>query len=160
MAACAIAKTNADEFIEVDAAGLARDSKKKARVLYQWLDANYAQGSKSIKTLKDSINDSNAHASLIYATNVFEAGRKQHTVRFFDFEDKFVVQSELWKIGSAAIRLVDLFFGVNLDHHGFVPCDDFDAQFKVLIERDKRLQSEVMASERYQGIMNGAAKNP
>jgi chromosome segregation ATPase len=52
--------------------------------MYSWLDQNYSQGSKSLKQMKDHINESCAHANIVYAENNFNP--TDFSFSFFDQE--------------------------------------------------------------------------
>jgi hypothetical protein len=115
-AAYAIADPDIRGFADIDAFGI-MDTSNKLPTYYTWLNRNYPDASKDIKDIKDQINDQNAHANIISAHATFHADPAADVadVPFFDVEDQYSVQTDLWRISRAAITLMDLFYGITKD---------------------------------------------
>jgi hypothetical protein len=86
-------------------------SQELAKKRYEWLGNNYPDSSKWIKDTKDQINDQMAHANIVSADATFRVGQTPDVVDlpFFDAEDKYIVQNDLWLISNVAIKLMGLF---------------------------------------------------
>jgi len=56
-----------------------------------------------------------AHANIVSADSMFRVGQMPDVadLPFFDAEDQYIVQNDLWQIGSAAITLIGLFYLVK-----------------------------------------------
>jgi hypothetical protein len=116
-AAYAIANPNVQGFADIDAFGIMDPSKKLAIKRYRWLDKYYPDRSKWIADTKGRINEQTAHANIVSADATFRAGQTADIVDlpFFDAEDEYFVQADLWFISGVAIRLMDLFYKVTED---------------------------------------------
>lgn len=153
LAACAIAKPDPYEFITVDANGFVTQPKKQIAKLYAWLDQKYPAGSKQLKDIKDQINGTIAHASLIIAASNVESQVGQHLAPFFDRDNDFHVKTDLWRIGQVALAILDLYFGVNLDHRAIKFVPDFESQIRSLDGQSRSLRDEMMATDAYKQAM-------
>jgi hypothetical protein len=113
-AAYAIANPDFRGFADIDAFGI-MDTSKKLSKQYKWLKDHYPEASKDIEDIKKQINDQNAHANIISAHATFLADPATDVVAlpFFDAEDEHIVQTDLWRIGRAAITLMELFYGIT-----------------------------------------------
>jgi hypothetical protein len=99
--------------------------------------------------MKDAINETTAHANLVYTGANFEVVDDAVSSPFFDFEDDYAVKSDLWRVGNIAISLLDLFYGVNKSIGSIKFVDDFSQSFGVLVERSNALRTEMMATDRF-----------
>jgi len=56
-----------------------------------------------------------AHANIVSADATFRVGQTPDVIDlpFFDAEDEYIVQTDLWQIGSVAIKLMGLFYLVK-----------------------------------------------
>jgi hypothetical protein len=114
-AAYAIANPDVRDFVDIDAFNIMDPSQKMTKKRYTWLDENYPAGSKRITDIKGQINNQDAHANIISADATYRAGQTAAgaDLPFFDIEDEHFVKADLWRISSAAITLMDLFYGVT-----------------------------------------------
>jgi len=157
-AAFAIANTDPGLFVTEDRQGLLNSSQKLSGNVYKWLDQNYPTGSKSLKGLKDNINASTAHANLVYTGSNYEVVADGVSSPFFDFEDAYFVKIDLWRIGSIAVTLLDLFRGVNGSLGVIKLVDDFDDKFGALVERDEALRAEMASTDRFKAAAAKASE--
>lgn len=153
LAACAIAKPDPYEFISVDENGFISQPKKQVAKLYAWLNQNYPAGSQQIKDIKDQINSTIAHASLIVAASNVESQVGQHLAPFFDLDNDYHVKTDLWRIGTVALAILDLYFGVNLEHRVIKFVSDFESQFRDLHAQSRSLRDEMMETDEYKRAM-------
>ena len=114
-AAFAIANPGHEHFVDTDEQGILDPSQKLAKKRYEWLAEHYPAASATIKSLKDGINQSTAHANLIYASNNFQFNEASRSfdAPFFDIEDEYFLKADLWMTGNVALALMDTFYGVN-----------------------------------------------
>ncbi len=150
-AAYAIAHTDSADFAETLADGTLDASQKLNTKRYKWLEKHYPLGSNMIKNLKDQINLSAAHASVINTTltlNLETTGERFPTT-FFDIEDDFVVRSDLWFTTAVALGVMDLLHEVNRTVGSVKFADDFVPTFGALLQANERLRSEAMESDAY-----------
>lgn len=143
-AAYAIANTDAHDFADSED-GLLNPSQELAKKRYDWLAQNYPAGSKAIHDIKRSINSSGAHANIVFAHNNFnfngDDGRFE--TPFFDFENRFMVETDLWSVANASMGLMDFFWGVNQDRNVIKFRDDFLPRLRVLSEQDRKMRLEI-----------------
>lgn len=153
-AAYAIANTNPEDFADIDDQGIINPSDNLTTKRYQWLKTNYKNGSDAIKNMKDSINSSTAHSNIIYAhTNFnFDDENGKFNTPFFDFEDKYRVQIDLWTSGNVIMNLMDLFYGVNKERDVIKFTDNFIARLKALEKQNEKLKNDLMQNDRYKTI--------
>ena len=148
-AAYALANPDHRLFVAEDKNGLLNSSPKLPRNAGQWLDQNHPQSSRNIKEMKDAINETTAHANLVYTGANVEVAGDGVSAPFFDVEDPHSVKTELWRIGNIAINLLYLFYGVNQNVGCIKFVDDFQAQLGGLVSRSNALRAEMMAMDRY-----------
>ena len=110
-AAYAISNPKQEAFVEVAPDGMIRMSTKLTTQRNAWLDANCPAASAYLKVHKDRINNTIAHAGLVYTQNVFDinVASRTYELPFFDNEDTFHVRSDLWLVSAIGISLMDLF---------------------------------------------------
>lgn len=157
-ASCAIAKSDPMEFVEVDSHGLVTQPKKLTNRLYGWLDKNYAAGSTNIKRWKDEINDTSAHANLIQASINVLVREREFAAPFFDLEDEYFVKTDLWRIGSVTLAVLDLYFGVVQDNPSVKLVDDFLDRFRDILQQNRALEAIMKSTDRYKRAMERASK--
>jgi hypothetical protein len=160
-AAHAIANPKVEDFVDIDAFGIMDPSKKGlTSKRYKWLDENYAAPSSWIKQ-KKFINEQGAHANIVSGSRTFrevDSGRSA-SAPFFDIEDEDFVRIDLWRISSAAISLMDLFYGVARDVAsatgrsliGFRA--DFQRTISGLAAESNALLDELKGSDRFKAAM-------
>src|SRR5206468_2852019 len=103
-----IANPEQHHFAETDNQGLLDPSQELTKKRYKWLDQNYPSQSNWIRTTKDRINNSAAHANIVSSDKIFQvtdAGDAASTP-FFDVEDEHMVKVDLWLAASIALTLM------------------------------------------------------
>ena len=105
--------------------------------------------------MKKQINLEAAHVNLISAKANFHTNYKEgwFATPFFDTEDAHFVKTDLWRIGSIAITLLDLFYEVNNGRNVIKFVDNFVLLFQKLVTKDAALREEMMSSDRYKRAM-------
>jgi hypothetical protein len=154
-AAFAIANPDHKHFVDTDADGILDPSPALARKRYAWLKKNYPAGSDAIEGIKKQINLEAAHANLISAQANFRTNYNERwfAAPFFDIEDAYYVKTDLWRLGSVAITLLDVFYGVNNGRNVIKFVDNFVPIFQKLVATDTTLREEMMSSDRYKRAM-------
>jgi hypothetical protein len=158
-AAFAIANPEPRHFVETNKQGLMNWSQRLTGRMYAWLDREYGAGSRVIKELKGLINETLAHANLVYTNNIFEIDDEERAflTPFFDREDAYHIKTDLWRIGQVGIELLDLFYSVNQDRNVIKLVDDFLSRFEALAEQNMVLHAEMTSTQRYKSAMRKAA---
>jgi hypothetical protein len=150
-AAYALANPKQEDFVDVDEDGILDPNQKLAQKRYKWLDENFPAGSKTIKTQKESINNSCAHSNLVYAQNNFKLDDKVRKFKtsFFDDEDEYLVKTDLWMLANTLRGLLDLFYEVNKKFNRITFRNDFVKDLKKLEAQNLFLKQEMMKHPRY-----------
>jgi hypothetical protein len=161
-AAFAIANPEHDHFVDATEEGLLDASQKLTKKRYVWLDANYPDGSKFIADMKKPINDSTAHANLVYTSTIFKTNAADgiFVAPFFDIEDEHHVKTGLWMIGNIGVGLLDLFYAANLDRDVVTFADNFVPRVQELIQENNNLRAEMTSTERFKRAMEKSGKSP
>jgi hypothetical protein len=158
-AAFAIQNPHPDHFVMCKGGGLLESTQDLRRKRYLWLGANYPGPSESIKQMKNQINESTAHSSLIFAqANFKRVGDEVFEAPYFDAEDDYFTQADLWLSGKCALTALDLFFGVNMDAKAIIFDERFGEQFSALERNDAFLRAEAMETERFKKAREASDK--
>lgn len=121
------------------------NTSKKCR----WLEENYKRHSDFLKIQKKTINDGPAHSRTVYGFLGF--GFDENTgfsVPFFDTEDRFHVEMELWFAGNLAMSILDLFAVANRKYDLVELIPDYIEQQRELENVNHRLKAELGKNER------------
>jgi hypothetical protein len=151
-AAYAMAHPDPAEFAETNELGGLDSTKALTQKRYRWLDEHIPDGSSYLKAVKKNINQSTAHASIVYTENNFRLGEDHASAPFFDLTDEYYIKTDLWTIGGVALGLMDLFYGVNAQYKVMEFIDRFRDQFGMLADQNRAIQNEMQSSERFQAI--------
>jgi hypothetical protein len=160
-AAYAIEHTDPDDFAKTNDLGMLGGSKNLAGKQYKWLDEKFPDGSQALKNLKEQINSSASHANLVQTHRTFQTNPEQQLFEtaFFDKEDDYLTQTDLWQIANVGISILNLFSNVNSGPKPLVFRDDFVTHLNELSSESARLRSEMMQHERFrkiEALMSGA----
>ncbi len=144
-AAYAIANPDPAGFADTRPDGTLDPSQALAKKRYAWLEQNFKAGLDGIKRQKTQINEMGAHANIVSAHQNFKADieRGLFQTPYFDFEDEFVVKTDLWQTANIAMGLLDLFYGVNLKVSAITYVDNWAAQFESLVGENNSLKDEM-----------------
>ncbi len=144
-AAYALANPEQEKFA-VKINGLLEVTEKLTDARNKWLDSNFKTGSDTLKALKGIINDSVAHANIVYALNNFRlntAAGKFETP-YFDFEDRYQVKTDLWFMANIARGLLDLFYGVNAGRNVIKYAPEYVKKYTALAASNDALRTEML----------------
>jgi hypothetical protein len=148
-AAFALANPEDKHFFEWEN-GLIQLPKKLPGKRYDWLDKNHKALSDVIKAKKDLINGSQAHANVVASHSIFRVDGDQANLPFFDIEDAYQVQTDLWLAAAVALDVMKLLREVNTGRNVIEFIDGFDEHLVILEMRTAVLLEEMKATERYQ----------
>lgn len=121
-----------------------------------WLTRHYPDHSKKLKYLKDDINSTDSHSNIVNSYSTFdydsvEQGFSEN--RFFDRDDKDILEISLWNIGHMTAYLIATFTQVATDRGGgVVLAKDAVERVRWLSEANDKLLSEIQARPRWQGL--------
>ena len=72
---------------------------------------------------------------------------------FFDIENEFHVQIDLWLISSIGVELMDLLYGVNQTHKSIEFLDNFPEHLLRVARQTDALHAEITSTDRYKRAM-------
>jgi hypothetical protein len=153
-AAYAIANPDHNDFVDTDEHGILDPSQRLARKRYKWLDENYPDGSKAIKDIKEELNKTTSHANLInaYSSGAWTA-EDWFSSPFFDVDDPYHVQTDLWRIGNAGLVLMLFFHEINSTRNVLKFTANFVPVIQQLRIENESIRADMMASPRFQAAM-------
>lgn len=129
------------------------DTLKNARD--KWLTVNHAVKSKEIKQLKKQINETVAHANVVYTFQNFAIMSDDtpgFATSFADFEDEFQIKTNLLMVANFAMGIMELFGEINNKEKVFEIKAEFPGLFTDLINEHNQLRQEVSGDPRFQAL--------
>lgn len=129
--------------------GVPEDQAKVSRRAYKWLEAQYAQASGTLKSIKDEINEQAAHANLATSVNNFNVRDRSLHMPFFDFEDLDRVKVDLWQCARVALVATDLILTVRETSGGFLPQGAVSERHPILTATCDALLPKLIATTRF-----------
>lgn len=103
------------------------------------------------------------HANLInaYSSGAW-AAQDWFSSPFFDVEDRYHVQIDLWRIGNTALVLMLYFHEINSTRNVLKFAANFESVIEQLRLENESIRAEMMASPRFQAAMEKeqARRNP
>lgn len=154
-AAFAIANPEMHHFADVDEIGLLDPSKALAQKRYKWLDEHFAAHSQSIKKKKELINTTTSHANIVSANQTFDVDDelKNMAAPFFDIEDEYHVQVDLWLIVSVGVELMALLYEINQTRNAVEFAKDFPQHLNYAARQNDAIHAEITSTDRYKRAM-------
>lgn len=118
----------------------------------KWIEKEFPEKSKKIKSQKNIINESVAHSNIIYAFINFEADNKNKNFNtpFFDFKDTDFIKVNLWTISNSIIGIIEFIYEVNKKYNVFKIKNDFISELQKLGFENNKLKIELMKKEKFQ----------
>jgi hypothetical protein len=96
------------------------------------------------------INQSQTHANVVASHSIFRVDGDQANLPFFDIEDVYHVQIDLWLAAAVALDVMKLLREVNEGRDVVEFIDGVDGHLIVLETQAAVLLEEMKATERYQ----------
>jgi hypothetical protein len=150
-AAFAIANPEMHHFADIDEIGLLDPSKALAQKRYRWLDEHFPAGSQSIKEKKELINRTTSHANIVSANQTFDVDDEVQNIAapFFDIEDEYHVQIDLWLVASVGVELMDLLYGVSQTRNAVEFVKGFPEYLHHAARQNDAIYAEITSTDRY-----------
>lgn len=155
-AAYGLANPDHEDFVVTAENNILSAPKSLTKKRYNWLDTNYFAGSQAIKRMKDNINNSCAHSSMIYVFDNFdmeEKKKRKFGMSFFDKNDEYRTKTDLWFISNSTMALMDLFNGVNKNTKRIKLVNGFERQLLDLEKENQQLKTRMEKHPRYIATM-------
>jgi hypothetical protein len=121
----------------------------------RWLDQNFPAGSQAIKEKKGLINVATSHANIVSANQLFRVDDQGDRVEasFFDIEDDYHVQIDLWLISSIGVEMMDLLWRVNQTRNAIGFVENFPEYLHHVARQNEALHGEITSTPRYERAM-------
>ncbi|HUV49738.1 MAG TPA: hypothetical protein VMW78_01785 [Anaerolineae bacterium] len=149
LASYSLFKPETNNFYKTDENGIMFPKESANLKAYKWLDKNYTEHSQKIKSMKDNINESFAHASILPAPQNIDYGSPQITNMFFDYPDKLFVIKNLWWVANVALGMLDLFAKVIRQYPLVTIADDFVQSLENYATENYRILNELKRNPRF-----------
>jgi hypothetical protein len=133
-----------------------RTSDKLNAEARKWLTANYPVHSKALKEMKDDINSTDSHANIVnsYATfdyDSVELGFSEN--RFFDRDDKDILEISLWNIGHITAYIIATFVKIASDEGSLKLVADVNERIEWLSATNDRLIKTIQMRPRWADLI-------
>ena len=149
LASYALFETDQDAFYTTDENKILFPKKKINEKAYKWLEKNYLDHSKKIKSMKDQINESFAHANILPTPHNLYFDGKRIGNQFFDAHDRLMAKQRLWWIGNIALGVLDLFAKLIERFPIVTLVDDFHQKMGTLSKENNRILNELKSNPRF-----------
>lgn len=140
---------NIDEFGRPDEDDCLFANRKVTGKAYNWLEKNYPEHSKSMKFMKNQINESYAHANLLPTSDNIQSGANKIGLVFFDKPDPLFTMQHLWWIGNIIIGILDLFEKIIMKYPIATLSHNFQDKMKKFSQENTKTKLELQANPRF-----------
>ena len=147
IACYALGHTNLEDLAKIDENQIIQEIINNKH--YTWLEKNYQEASKVIKTTKNQINATCSHANLTYAFQDFKLSEKTFEFSFFDKDDLDLIKSNLWFVGYVCMHVMDIIFGVDKDSKLLNFSSNYPKKLKELEDKLNELKIEMLKKEKF-----------
>ncbi|HEY1041136.1 MAG TPA: hypothetical protein VGE63_00215 [Candidatus Paceibacterota bacterium] len=152
-AAYALAHENEALFWRKNSENRAEVPKSLKEAKNTWLENNYKDESDKIRILKELINESIAHANIVYAFQTFELADDEngsgYNMPYFDIGDHSWVKMNLLTVANFTMSIIGLFIKVNQKYNVYKSPADLNQQYQELIEEHENLRTKIQQDERF-----------
>ena len=155
-AAYALAHPDRTEYLDIEQSTFVKDEIVKKRA-NSWLSKKYPSSSAEILRMKNDINSQDAHTNIAASGNTFTYDPKERAIitSFFDFEDKEIIQADLWVCAQAGLVGFDLLLAVRDGFGGFIAKRSAVEEWQQLREANGLLFDEMMSKPRWAKLRAG-----
>lgn len=123
-----------------------RSVTKKA---YKWLESEYPAYSESMKYMKNQINESYAHASILPASDNIQFDSRKMGSTFFDNPDDLFTIQHLWWIGNVVFGILDLFEQITKRYPMVTLVPDFQNKMQQFGRDNMQIKTDLQANPRF-----------
>ena len=149
LASYALHNPNVDDFGKPNADNCLFANRKVTGKAYKWLEKEYPMHSKSMKYMKDQINESYAHANILPASDSIQFELKKIGSIFFNKPDPLFTIQHLWWIGNVIIGILDLFEQIIIHHPIVALVPNFQDKMKQFGRVNTQIKMELQANPRF-----------
>ncbi|MFH1983334.1 MAG: hypothetical protein ABIL58_15930 [Pseudomonadota bacterium] len=149
LASYALHSPDVEGFARTDAHDCLFTDRKVAKKAYKWLESEYPTHSKSMKYMKDQINESYAHASILPASDNIQFDFHKIGSTFFDKPDELITIQHLWWIGNVVIGILDLFEHITMRYPKVTLVPDFRKKMQRFGRDNTRIKIELQTNPRF-----------
>jgi hypothetical protein len=79
---------------------------------------------------------------------------------FFDIEDEYHVQADLWLIASIGVELMDLLYGVNQTRNAVEFAKNFPEHLHYAARQNDAIHADITSTDRYKRAMAISQRMP
>jgi len=159
LASYALFETEQNAFCTTDEDDILYEKDKVKKKAYKWLEKNYRDHSDKIKNMKNQINESYAHASILPTPQNLYFNGNTIGNKFFDSHDKLMTKQRLWWVGNIALGILDLFAKIIAEFPIVTLVDDFPQKMGSLYRENNRILNELKSNPRFSRWMDKQGLN-
>lgn len=133
------------------------ESKKLSKTAGTWLENNYKYHSEKIKFMKNNINNTFVHSSIIQVGQVFnfEDIESEFKSTFFDRENLLLEKLGILNTGNIAMGFIQMFDIINKDFPSFKVKPTFNARYMILAKQHDEIRNKFKDDKRFNKILEG-----
>jgi hypothetical protein len=148
LAGYALNNPNLDDFCYTDSRNCLCPKEKAKDAAYKWINNNFPSFSDKIKYMKDSINESFAHANILSTPQNYSLSKTEIRSLFFDIPDALITKKNLWWIANISFGLLDLLSRVIEKHPLVSLANDFPEKMKRYYGENEKIKEQLAAEPR------------
>ena len=153
LAGYALKNINIDDFCFTDQQNCLYPKEKVKTKAYKWIEKDYPGYSEKIKFMKDTINESFAHANILSTSDNFNFYGKVIKSEFFDKVDPLFTKQGLWWLADVSFGFLNFFFEVNQKYSLITFQHDFPIKMKKYGIKNEEIKSQLMEHSRFKKWM-------
>ncbi|MFC1505198.1 hypothetical protein ACFL5W_01645 [Thermodesulfobacteriota bacterium] len=112
---------------------------------YKWLDANYPIHSGKLHQMKDTINNTYSHASILPTIHNLKFSQTEVGLFYFDDTDKIFTEQYLWWIGDIIIGILELLYDLLQKNPVAIVTDNYLSTMNQLVRNSIYIRARLMS---------------
>lgn len=153
LAGYALSNPNIDDFCYTDSNDCLYPKEKAKEKAYKWINSSFQPYSEKIKFMKDTINESFAHANILSAPQNYNFSEAEISSLFFDNPDALMTQKNLWLIANISFGLLDFLARVIQKHSLVNFADGFHEKMKIYGKENGDIKDQLTSHPRFKRWM-------
>lgn len=158
LAGYALSNPNLDDFCYTDSNNCLYPKEKAKEKAYKWINSSFPSYSEKIKYMKDTINESFAHANILSAPQNYDFSETGIRSLFFDNPDELMTKKNLWWIANISFGLLDFLAKVIQKHPHVSFVDGFHEKMKIYGKENGEIKDQLASHPRFKRWMSKEQK--
>jgi hypothetical protein len=149
LAGYALHNTNFEDFAYKNSDGNLYPKDTAKGKAYKWIESHFSTYSNKIKYMKNTINETFAHANILSTPYNYEVDGFMIRKLFFDIPDSLISQQRLWWLANVSFGLLDFISAVAKKHPIIKFTVDFPDKMKKYGTDNENLKKQLMENPRF-----------